>query len=108
MNEVRITDAATGGEKGRKSARTDLLPADVLMLIAEHYGKGAEKYADRNWEKGYAWSLNYGALLRHLLLWWQGEELDEDGSRHIVAVAWHAMALIAFETRGIGTDDRPV
>lgn len=106
--EEIITDPLTGGQKGRKLARTDLLPADVLMLLAEHYGKGALKYADRNWEKGYAWSLSYGALLRHLFLWESGEDYDEEtGSLHTVAAAWHAISLIAFQTRGVGTDDRP-
>ena len=28
--EVRVVDPATGGEKGQKDVRTDLLPADVL------------------------------------------------------------------------------
>jgi dATP/dGTP diphosphohydrolase len=108
-SEFRIIDPLTGGEKGRKLARTDLLPPDALLSIAEHYGRGALKYEDRNWERGYAWSLSYGALLRHLFAWWGGEDIDaETGSSHLAAVGWHALALIAFETREVGTDDRPV
>lgn len=106
--EIRIVDPTTGGEKGQKLARTDLLPADALLLIAEHYGRGAAKYEARNWERGYLWSLSYAALLRHLLAWWDGEDIDpETGSSHAVAVAWHALALVTFEARHIGTDDRP-
>ena len=106
--EVRITDPETGGEKGQKQARFDLIPADALWAIAEHFGRGAEKYADRNWEKGYDWSLSYSAMMRHAWAWWGGEDVDEEtGSSHMVAVAWHALVLVANELRGNGTDNRP-
>lgn len=105
--EERIVDPDTGGAKGRKPARTDLIPPDALLVLAEHYGKGAEKYDDRNWERGYAWSLSYGALLRHLLAFWSGEDIDEEsGMPHLSAVAFHSMALLTFQLRGIGKDDR--
>lgn len=106
-HETVVVDAATGGRKGRKPERTDLLPFFALRLLAEHYGRGAEKYDDHNWRKGYAWSLSYGALLRHLFAWLNGEDRDpETGSLHTVAVAWHALALVEFQTLGLGTDDR--
>lgn len=107
-HEVRIVDPATGGEKGSKLARFDLIPGDALEEVAKHFGRGALKYADRNWEQGYAWHLSFAALNRHLWAWWQGEDTDaETGSLHTVAVAWHALALLAFQLRDAGTDDRP-
>ena len=106
--EHRVVDPVTGGAKGQKSARTDLLPPDALLELAEHYGRGTVKYESRNWERGYAWSLSHASLLRHLLAWWGGAELDEDGFPHITAVAWHAIALLTFSLRKDGTDDRPV
>ena len=110
--EVRVVDPKTGAEKGQKLCRTDLLPPDVLEALADHYGRGAQKYADRNWEGGYAWSLSYAAMVRHLLAWWGGEDTITDdplfeGVSHLDAVVWHAVALRAFELREIGTDDRP-
>lgn len=108
-SEWTVTDPETGGMKGQKPARMELLPYDVLAKVAEHYGRGAEKYDARNWEKGYAYSLSMGALMRHLSAWWQGEDIDaETGSSHLYAVIFHAFSLAAFELRGIGTDDRPV
>jgi hypothetical protein len=105
--ELRVIDPVTGGEKGSKLARFDLIPQDVLWMLAEHYGRGAQKYEDRNWERGYKWSLSYAALMRHLSAFWQGEDTDaETGSPHIIAAVWHAMALAAFQERAIGTDDR--
>lgn len=104
--ETRTVDVKTGGEKGTKLARFDLMPSEALWALAEHYGKGSEKYQDRNWEKGYAWGLCVAALQRHLHLWLQGESIDaETGTNHMIAVAWHAFALFIFEVRGIGTDD---
>jgi hypothetical protein len=104
--EVRVVDPVTGGEKGTKLARFSLIPPEFLWALAEHYGRGSLKYADRNWEKGYKWSLSVDALERHLTQMKQGEMVDEEtGSLHITAVAWHAAALFTFITRGIGTDD---
>jgi len=107
-SEVRVTDPVTGGAKGQKRQRMDLLPYDTLMWISEHYAVGADKYDDRNWEKGYAWSLSMGALMRHLAAFWQGEDYDmETLSHHLQAVVFHALGLATFVNRNIGTDDRP-
>jgi hypothetical protein len=38
----------------------------------------------------------------------RSDQLDPEGFRHITAVAWHALCLLTFELRGIGTDDRPI
>lgn len=105
--EHRVVDPHTGGEKGQKLARFDLIPPDALWEVAEHYGRGARKYADRNWERGYAWGLSYGALQRHANAWAAGEDIDEEtGGMHMAAVAFHALALLTFSLRDIGTDDR--
>ena len=106
MEEVRVVDPTTGGEKGSKLARFDLIPPEATWALAEHYGKGATKYAVRNWERGYAWSLCVSALQRHLHQWLMGESYDQEtGSHHLICVAWHAFALFVFETRKLGTDD---
>lgn len=100
------------GVKGQKLARFDLLPWDALAEVAEHYGRGAKsgggKYDDRNWERGYAWSLSFAALHRHLAAFWNGEDIDPDsGSPHLAAVVFHALALLAFARRFPEHDDRP-
>lgn len=105
--ELRVV-SKTGGAKGSKMARFDLLPPAAVKEIAEHFGKGAAKYADRNWEKGYAWSLSYAALQRHLHAFWGGEDIDpETGSHHLAAAGFHVLALL--ENRRINPqfDDRP-
>jgi Domain of unknown function (DUF5664) len=104
--ETRIVDPKTGGEKGSKLARFDLIPPAAMWALAEVYGAGCKKYSDRNWEKGYAWGLSIAALERHLNLWKQGESIDkETGCHHLMQVVWHAVALFIFELKKLGTDD---
>jgi hypothetical protein len=104
--EVRVTDPTTGGQKGQKLQRFDLIPGEPLWELAEVYGRGAKKYADNNWAKGYSWRLSFGALNRHLWAWWRGEERDELGNHHLAQVAWHAFTLLWFQKYKRGTDDR--
>lgn len=104
--EKREVDPRTGGEKGSKLARFSLIPPEFLWALAEHYGVGARKYADRNWERGYKWSLSVDALERHLTQFKLGEWTDpETGSAHLIAAAWHCVALFIFKIRGLGTND---
>ena len=106
LEEVRVVDKETGGEKGSKVARFSLIPPEFTWALATHYGIGARKYADRNWERGYKWSLSVDALERHLHQWLQGEDNDQEtGTNHLIAVAWHVCALFTYQLRGLGTDD---
>lgn len=105
--EVLVIDPTTGGQKGSKMSRYDLLPPYPLELLAQHYGKGAQKYEDRNWEKGYKWSLSFAAMMRHAWAFWRGEDIDpETGMPHLIAVAWHAFAMLQFSKTHPELDDR--
>lgn len=105
--EVRSV-SATGGEKGTKLERYDLIPDIPLRMLARHYGIGAQKYAERNWERGYEWSKSFAALNRHLWSFWGGEDIDAETSMpHMIAVAWHALALVEFCITHPEFDDRP-
>lgn len=104
----QVVDPDTGGAKEQKLARFDLIPAEPLWHVARQYGIGAQKYADRNWEKGYAWSLSFAAMQRHAWAFWAGEDLDpETGAPHLAAVVFHAFALLEFAVTHREKDDRP-
>lgn len=104
--EIRTT-SSTGGQKGVKAERFDLLPVNALTQVAAHYGAGATKYADNQYRKGYEWSKSYAALMRHATQFWGGEDFDEEtGSHHMAAVAWHALTLLTFIEEHPEFDDR--
>ena len=105
--EERVTDPATGAQKGRKGAELGALDPRALLRVAEVAGFGARKYARFNFARGYAWSLSFDALQRHLLTWADGQEIDdESGLPHLAHAAWHCLALLTFAERDRGTDDR--
>ena len=99
--QERKTTSKTGGEKGVKNRRYDLIPPGPLAAMADVYGMGAEKYDDTNWVKGYSWRLSWGAMMRHLEAARNGEWLDEEsGLPHLAHVAWHCMTLMYWEADG--------
>ena len=104
--EVRTT-SATGGQKGVKPQRYDLVPVEPLALLAELYGHGASKYAAHNWRRGYPWSNSYAAAMRHLTQFWNGEDIDpEMGTPHVINAAFHLFALAQFMKDFPEYDDR--
>lgn len=105
--EVTIEDPKTGGKKGQKLERFDLIPVHPLEELARVYGKGAQKYDDDNWRKGYSWRLSFGAMMRHAWKFWRGESIDsETGCHHLAMVAWHCFTLMWFEKNKPEKDDR--
>jgi hypothetical protein len=102
-------DERTGAVKADVGkVRVDLLPVHPLTEIARVLTFGATKYDERNWEKGFDWSRIYGAALRHLLAWWDGEDLDPETSMsHLAHAATCVMFLLEYEKTKAGVDDRP-
>lgn len=89
--------------------RYDLIPPDALDELAKVYTVGAAKYADRNWERGMSWGRCFGSLMRHSWKFWRGQTVDEEtGCHHMALAAWNCLALLTFDFRKVGTDDRKV
>lgn len=106
-SEVRET-SETGGQKGSKDRRFDLVPVGPMDDVARLYAFGAKKYAAHNWRKGYDWHLSYAAAQRHLTQFWNGEDVDEEtGLPHLAAVVFHSLALMEFAKSYPEGDDRP-
>ena len=88
--------------------RFDLLSPAANAGLAAVLTYGAQKYEDRNWEKGLNYSRVYAALQRHLNAWWAGEEVDEEsGLSHLDHAACCIHFLSHFDKMETGTDDRP-
>ena len=106
--EVIVTDPKTGGQKGAKPCRMDLLPWGALADVAKLYGYGANKYAAHNWRRGYKWSLSVAAMQRHFALWYEGEDDDaETKCNHLTSVVFHALTLLHYTKHHREGDDRP-
>lgn len=114
---VETPPAPAGRKDDHGKDRIELIPPELVFALARVLTFGANKYDDRNWERGMRWGRVFGAAMRHLWAWWGGQrpttrsflfgELDaETGFSHL----WHAACcvtfLIAYEERGVGTDDR--
>jgi hypothetical protein len=104
-----LAKASTKGVKfDAGKERIELVAPEFIFGTARVLRFGAEKYGDRNWEKGMKWSRCFGALMRHMWAWWSGQKVDEETD---MSHLWHAscclMFLIAYEERNTGEDDRP-
>lgn len=117
-DEIRVINKTTGGQKGSKLSRYDLIPPMPLDELAKVYGRGARKYADRNWEKGYDWGLSFSAMMRHAWEFWAGRDYDNHApdcppdcinhteGPHLAQVAWHAFTLLEYMRTHPELDDR--
>ena len=96
--------SATKNDSGKLPL--DLLPFDVLESAAVVLQHGATKYSARNWEKGFAWSRLFAAVLRHLFAWGRGQRIDPEwGLSHLDHALVSLMFLRAHELRKLGDDD---
>ena len=91
---------------------TDKLPLNLLSTEAMNQTAavlkfGAQKYAEHNWRKGFAWSRPLAAAMRHLTAFNDGEDRDpESGLSHLAHAACCIMFLLEFEKTHPHLDDR--
>lgn len=62
----------------------------MLLEVSKHYEQGANKYAERNWEKGIPAHCYIDSGLRHLIKW--ADEWDDEP--HDRAFVWNMMCLL--------------
>ena len=84
--------------------RWDLLPIEEIEELVDILTKGAKKYADNSWQELPNGVERYkAALMRHLVEWWKGNEIDDRvggiNVRHIAQVAVNAIFLMHLTKR---------
>ena len=86
-----MTVFASGAVRDKKTGkgRCDLLPACVLLRLAKHYERGAERYGPYNWQRGIPCHSFVDSALRHMLKYMDGQT-DED---HLIAAIWNLCGL---------------
>ena len=88
--------------------RHDLVPTFAQEQYAKVLTKGAEKYAERNWELGMKWSKVIASLERHLYALKSGEDYDkETGLLHSAHIMCNAAFLTEYYKIFPQGDDRP-
>ena len=76
------------------------LSSKFIKEMAEITTQGAKKYGERNYLQGDEQALMriYDALMRHLMAWRSGDEVDpESGKSHLSHVACNAMMIYELE-----------
>ena len=76
--------------------RWELLPLEDVEDIVRVYTAGAKKYGPDQWQNLPDGIRRYkAALLRHLVEFDKGNEIDEEtGCHHLAQVAWNAIAML--------------
>jgi 5'(3')-deoxyribonucleotidase len=103
-----IASKGTGLRYNQGKLRYDLVQPWAHEQMVKILTKGAQKYAERNWEKGMLWSNVISSLKRHLAAIERGEDYDlETGELHAAHVACNAHFLTAYYKIFPQGDDRP-
>ncbi len=96
-------------EAGMRKVPFQALPMAVLAEMAVAHGEGMAKYGGFNWREGRVCaSTYYGAAMRHLVAWIEGEDIDPDsGLSHLIKAMTSLGVLRDAQIQGTAIDDRP-
>ena len=87
---------------GMSKVPLHLVPPIAVAHMAMGFADGGMKYQPYNWRaEPISASVYYGAALRHLMTWWEGEDTAADSGVHHLA---HAMCCLAMILDTEGTD----
>lgn len=88
--------------------RYDLVPPFAYSELAKVLTRGAEKYAERNWENGLGWMGVVASAQRHIQAFVEGKDFDdESGMLHLSHALTNIAFLIEFYKIYPQGDDRP-
>ena len=94
--EQEIKTEARKNDRLDDKLRWELLPLEDVEDIVRVYTAGAKKYGPDQWQNLPDGIRRYkAALLRHLVEFDKGNEIDEEtGCRHLAQVCWNAIAML--------------
>lgn len=94
---------------GIRKAPMSTVSAAVLAEVGVAMLEGAAKYGRHNYRvAGVRASVYYDGTMRHLMSWWEGEDLDPDSQMsHITKAITSLVVLRDAMIQGMCTDDRP-
>ena len=94
---------------GVRKAPLSTVPAGVMLEVGLAMLEGARKYGRHNYRAiGVRASVYYDAAMRHLIAWWEGEDIDPDsGLSHITKALACLAVLRDAQHQSKCEDDRP-
>lgn len=94
---------------GIKKVPMSSVSAPVMAEIGVAMLEGAAKYGRHNYRAvGVRSSVYYDSTMRHLMAWWEGEDVDADsGMSHVTKAITSLVVLRDAMIQGMCTDDRP-
>lgn len=109
MTNDTVKDTNPKDAVGVKKVPMSTVPAPVLMEVGLAMLEGARKYGRHNYRAaGVRASVYYDACMRHMMDWWEGEDIDPDsGLSHITKAIATLTVLRDSMIRQNWDDDRP-
>jgi len=107
LNKPQFIEQSKKYDSGK--APLDLIPLEPLLMIADVLQFGVDKYGRNNWRMNNVpeFSRLYASILRHLMSWNEGEDLDkESGMSHLAHAATQLMFLIYHSIHSPSKDNR--
>ena len=106
---MSIKDSNPKDAVGVRKVPMSTVPSGVLMELGLAMLEGARKYGRHNYRAiGVRSSVYYDAAMRHLMAWWEGEELDPDGGiSHLTKAIATLVVIRDAQMVGKVEDDRP-
>lgn len=95
---------------GIRKVPMHVVPTKPLMALGLAMMEGGRKYGAHNYRKmGVRFSTYYDAAMRHLMSWWEGEDIDPDsGVYHVIKAMACLTVLMDSIYMGNAQDDRPI
>lgn len=109
MNMADQKDTNPKDAVGVRKVPMSVVPSEVMMEIGLGMLEGARKYGRHNYRvAGVRSSVYYDAAMRHLMAWWEGQDIDPDsGLSHITKAMTCLVVLRDAMINDMVTDDRP-
>jgi hypothetical protein len=94
---------------GIKKVSMHVISSPVLMEASLGMLDGDKKYGSHNYRvAGVRASVYYDAAMRHLMAWWEGEDIDPDSGIHHVSKVISCMSVLRdAQMNDMCSDDRP-
>jgi len=95
---------------GVKKVPMHCIPSGPLLELGLAMMEGGRKYGSHNYRAiGARTSVYYDAAMRHLIAWWEGEDIDPDsGIHHLTKAAACIFVIRDSMIMGNCVDDRPL